>query len=110
MTDRHIRSIRGTAPTGARTTGGSAARARVRTGVRIHNGMPAGDLGEHGWERPWSGPNGGQCLEVKRLGDGRVAVRQSSDPTGPALIYTSEAISDFVRGVKQGAADHLVAR
>ncbi|WP_236047984.1 DUF397 domain-containing protein [Streptacidiphilus fuscans] len=69
--------------------------------------MPAGDLGDEGWECPWSGPNGGQCVEVKRLPDGRVAVRQSTDPSGPALIYTAEEIGAFVRGAKAGLADHL---
>lgn len=78
--------------------------------VLVRNGMPASDLGELGWECPWSGPNGGQCVELKRLADGRVALRQSTDPTGPALICTSEEIRALVRAVKQGAADHLVAR
>ncbi|WP_306320315.1 MULTISPECIES: DUF397 domain-containing protein [unclassified Streptomyces] len=75
----------------------------------VYNGMPARKLGEQGWERPWSGPNGGQCVETKLLADGRVAVRQSTDPAGPALIYTPEEIAAFVRGVKQGLADHLAA-
>lgn len=70
---------------------------------------PASDLGEQGWERPWSGPNGGQCVEMKRLADGRVAVRQSTDPTGPVLIYTQEEMTAFVAGVKKGLADHLTA-
>ncbi|MEU8697753.1 DUF397 domain-containing protein [Streptomyces sp. NPDC091387] len=75
----------------------------------VYNGMPACNLGEQGWERPWSGPNGGQCVEAKQLADGRVAVRQSTDPAGPALIYTPEEIAAFVRGVKEGLADHLAA-
>lgn len=77
--------------------------------LRVYNGMPARDLGDQGWERPWSGPNGGQCVETKLLADGRVAVRQSTDPAGPALIYAPEEIAAFVRGVKQGLADHLAA-
>ncbi|WP_405608206.1 DUF397 domain-containing protein [Streptomyces sp. NBC_00076] len=77
---------------------------------RVYNGMPASDLGEHGWECPWSGPNGGQCVETKQLPDGRVALRQSTDPGGPALIYTPEEIAAFVRGIKRGLADHLTAR
>ncbi|MDX3076690.1 DUF397 domain-containing protein [Streptomyces sp. NPDC088354] len=77
------------------------------TDDRVYNGMPATDLGEKGWECPWSGPNGGQCVETKRLDDGRVAVRQSTDPTGPALIYTPEEITAFIAGVKNGLADHL---
>ncbi|MFF2846494.1 DUF397 domain-containing protein [Streptomyces sp. NPDC058001] len=78
-------------------------------GRDIYNGMPATDLGELGWERPWSGTSGGQCVETKRLADGRVAIRQSTDPTGPALIYTPEEITAFVTGVKNGLADHLTA-
>ncbi|MGP4048125.1 DUF397 domain-containing protein [Streptomyces sp. 2A115] len=74
-----------------------------------NNGMSASDLDEQGWERPWSGPNGGQCVEMKRLADGRVAMRQSTDPAGPVLIYTPEEITAFVAGVKQGLADHLTA-
>ncbi|MFG2596864.1 DUF397 domain-containing protein [Streptomyces sp. DT20] len=75
----------------------------------VYNGMSARDLGEQGWERPWSGPNGGQCVETKKLADGRVAVRQSTDPAGPALIYAPEEIAAFLRGVKEGMADHLAA-
>ncbi|WUV81443.1 DUF397 domain-containing protein [Streptomyces sp. NBC_01476] len=73
----------------------------------VYNGMPAADLGETGWERPWSGTSGGQCVEMKRLADGRVAVRQSTDPAGPALIYTPEEMGAFVTGVKNGLADHM---
>lgn len=54
----------------------------------IYNGMPAAELGSEGWYKPWSGGNGGNCVEAMRLADGRVAVRQSADPDGPALIYT----------------------
>lgn len=79
------------------------------TDESVYNGMTASELGEQGWERPWSGPNGGQCVETKQLTDGRVALRQSTDPAGPALICASEEISAFVRGVKQGMADHLTA-
>ncbi|SEL14134.1 DUF397 domain-containing protein [Streptacidiphilus jiangxiensis] len=86
------------------TTGDNAASCRP-----VRSGMPASELGEQGWERPWSGPNGGQCVETKRLADGRVALRQSTDPTGPALIYTREEITAFVEGVKAGLADHLTA-
>jgi hypothetical protein len=74
-----------------------------------YNGMPAALLGELGWERPWSGTNGGQCVEAKRLADGRVAVRQSTDAEGPALIFTRDEFSAFVTGAKGGLVDHLIA-
>jgi hypothetical protein len=77
--------------------------------MTIYNGMPAGDLGGEGWECPWSGPSGGQCLEAKRLDDGRVAVRQSTDPEGPALIFTRGEFQAFISGARNGLADHLVS-
>ena len=76
--------------------------------MTIYNGMPATGLGQEGWECPWSGPSGGQCLEAKRLDDGRVAVRQSTDPGGPALIFTRGEFEAFVNGSKHGLADHLI--
>jgi hypothetical protein len=80
------------------------------TDSHVYNGMPAFDLGEQGWESPWSGPNGGQCVPTKLLADGRVALRQSTDPAGPALIYTPQEIAAFVAGTKHGLADPLAAR
>lgn len=77
------------------------------TSDSVYNGIPATELGDTGWECPWSGTSGGQCVEMKRLADGRVAVRQSTDPAGPALIYTPEEIGAFVTGVKNGLADHM---
>jgi uncharacterized protein DUF397 len=76
---------------------------------RIYNGMPALQLAREGWRKPWSGGNGGSCVEALRLEDGRVALRQSTDPEGPALICPADAIENFVRGAKAGAADFLLA-
>lgn len=75
---------------------------------RIFNGMPAGDLGLDGWLKPWSGTNGGDCLEAKKLLDGRVALRQSADPASPALILDPNEIRAFVTGAKSGVADFLL--
>ena len=75
---------------------------------RIYNGMPAKELGTEGWRKPWSGGNGGRCVEAMKLRDGRVALRQSTDPDGPALIYTSREIETFIQGAKAGEADFLL--
>jgi len=76
---------------------------------RIYNGMPATQLGTEGWRKPWSGGNGGSCVEVMKLRDGRVALRQSTDPDGPALIYTRQEMASFIRGAKAGEADFLLS-
>jgi hypothetical protein len=75
----------------------------------IHNGMPAGDLGTHGWMKPWSGGNGGNCVEVLKLQDGRIALRQSTDPEGPALLYTVSEMTAFIEAAKTGGADFLLS-
>ncbi|MFE1292543.1 DUF397 domain-containing protein [Streptomyces sp. NPDC058751] len=75
----------------------------------VHNGMPAAGLGTEGWHKPWSGTNGGSCVEAKRLPDGSVALRQSRDPEGPALIWSREEMAAFIEGAKSGQADFLIA-
>ncbi|MCX4561668.1 DUF397 domain-containing protein [Streptomyces phaeochromogenes] len=67
------------------------------------------DLGTEGWRKPWSGTNGGNCVQAKKLDGGRVALRQSTDPDGPALVYASSDIAEFITGIKAGAADFLLA-
>jgi Domain of unknown function (DUF397) len=74
----------------------------------LYNGMPAESLGPEGWLRPWSGGNGGSCVEAMKLPDGRIALRQSTDPQGPALLYTSAEMAAFIHGAKTGEADFLL--
>jgi hypothetical protein len=73
----------------------------------IRNGMPAVGLGPDGWVKPWS-DNGGSCLEAKKLPGGRVALRQSTHPDGPALILDPAEIRAFIHGAKAGLADDLL--
>ena len=75
----------------------------------IHNGMRATDLGTGAWVKPWSSPNGGDCLEAKKLPSGNVALRQSTDPEGPALILKRSEVQAFIAGAKDGLADFLLA-
>jgi hypothetical protein len=74
----------------------------------IYNGMPAKAIGGVTWHKPWSGSNGGACLEAAKLPGGSVAVRQSTDPEGPALIFEPAEIRAFIEGTRQGLADFLL--
>ncbi|MFJ5225914.1 DUF397 domain-containing protein [Streptomyces sp. NPDC088400] len=74
----------------------------------ICNGMSADELGADGWEKPWSGPNGGSCVETKKVDGGYIALRQSTDPSGPSLICTTTAMAEFIEGAKGGLADFLL--
>ncbi|WP_327346516.1 DUF397 domain-containing protein [Streptomyces europaeiscabiei] len=87
----------------------SQSRTCKQSHTRVYNGMPARELGSEGWHKPWSGGNGGNCLEAMKLADGRIAVRQSTDPDGPALIYTPAEMNAFIQGAKAGVADFLLS-
>ena len=49
-----------------------------------------------------SGTNGGQCVEVARLDDGTIGVRDSKNPNGPHLTFNRANWTAFVDGVKTG--------
>lgn len=51
-------------------------------------------------EQPQRG-NGGQCVEVADNLSGVVGVRDSKDPTGPALVFGPAAWRAFVTHAKQ---------
>jgi hypothetical protein len=70
---------------------------------RTANGMPASDLPGARWAKSsHSGPTGGNCVEVARLDDGQVAVRNSRHASGPALVFTALEWEAFVSGAKDG--------
>ena len=76
---------------------------------RMVNGMPAGELEGVTWQKSSrSGPNGNR-VECAALPGGGVAVRNSKDPEGPALIYTAAEIEAFVLGVRDGDFDNLLS-
>jgi hypothetical protein len=53
-----------------------------------------------------SGGNGGECVEVAFLDDGRVAVRDSKDAGhGPALVFTPGEWAAFAAGMADGEFD-----
>jgi hypothetical protein len=49
-----------------------------------------------------SGPTGGNCVEVAFLAGGEVALRNSRDPDGPALIFTRAEWDAFLGGARDG--------
>ncbi len=49
----------------------------------------------------YSSDQGGNCVEVAGLGGGR-AVRDSKDPSGPALVLTAAGWAAFTARVRAG--------
>jgi Domain of unknown function (DUF397) len=67
----------------------------------------SGSTSPRGITAPWvksshSGPTGGNCVEVAFLSDGEVALRNSRDPDGPALIFTKGEWDAFLGGARDG--------
>ena len=59
------------------------------------------DLNRADWRKSsYSGTNGGSCVEVARNLPGVVAVRDSKDPHGPALIFTPADWAAFTARLK----------
>ncbi|MQA27427.1 MAG: DUF397 domain-containing protein [Micromonosporaceae bacterium] len=77
---------------------------------QTYNGMPAGELLSVAWQKSRRSNPNGNCVEIAALPDsGGIAVRNSRDPDGPALIYTSDEIAAFVLGARDGDFDNLIA-
>ncbi|MEU0517887.1 DUF397 domain-containing protein [Streptosporangium sp. NPDC006007] len=49
-----------------------------------------------------SGSSNDNCVEVATNLPGLVAVRDSKDPSGPALTFSPAAWSDFLAGIHSG--------
>ncbi|MFE4971541.1 DUF397 domain-containing protein [Kitasatospora sp. NPDC056651] len=49
-----------------------------------------------------SGDDGGDCVEVASGLPGRVPVRDSKDPHGPALVFPESSWGAFIEAVRAG--------
>ncbi|AVZ77181.1 DUF397 domain-containing protein [Streptomyces lunaelactis] len=70
--------------------------------------MKAGALSPVTWTKSSHSNATGNCVEVAALPGDRVAIRNSRDPHGPALIYTREEVAAFVAGARSGDFDFMI--
>ncbi|HMG63806.1 MAG TPA: DUF397 domain-containing protein [Streptosporangiaceae bacterium] len=69
----------------------------------IRNGVRASSLAGVRWSKSArSGPTGGNCVEVAFLTGGDVALRNSRQPDGPALVFTAAEWDAFIGGARDG--------
>ena len=76
--------------------------------MKIENGVPATELSGVTWVKSRYSGAQGNCVELARLTGGSVAVRNSRDPQGPALVFTAQEVIAMFDGVREGEFDHLV--
>lgn len=73
--------------------------------MNIQARLLAADLPAARWRKSSrSGPWTDNCVEVAFV-DGGIAVRDSKDPSGPALLFTPAEWDAFLGGAKDGEFD-----
>ncbi|MHB6911294.1 DUF397 domain-containing protein [Streptomyces sp. DB-54] len=72
----------------------------------FHNGVAAKLLLGARWVKASASDGRDDCVELADLGE-NVAVRNSRDPEGPALIFTRSELAAFVDGSRKGEFDAM---
>ncbi|WP_433197801.1 DUF397 domain-containing protein [Nocardia sp. CA-107356] len=63
------------------------------------------DLSGAQWFKSSRSSSGKECVEVAHLDEGLVGVRDSKNPTGPALVFTPGEWDVFLAGARNGEFD-----
>jgi hypothetical protein len=74
----------------------------------IYNGISAAHLDGAVWRKSQRSNSQGACVEIARLDSATVAMRNSRDPRGTALIYPADAVRAMVSALRGGDFDYLV--
>jgi Domain of unknown function (DUF397) len=75
----------------------------------VRSGIPTGKLPAARWRKSGASNPSGSCVEIAKLPGGAVAVRNSRDTEGPALIYTQAEMAAFLRRIKNDEFDGLIS-
>jgi hypothetical protein len=72
----------------------------------FHNGIAAGTLQDARWVKARASDGKNECVELAEVGES-IAMRNSRDPEGPALIFTRSELAAFVDGASKGEFDAM---
>ncbi|MER5546450.1 DUF397 domain-containing protein [Streptomyces sp. NPDC001233] len=75
---------------------------------QVENGVEAHLIPGVTWTKSKHSNGAGDCVEVARLPNGGVAIRNSRFPQGPALVYTPREVTVFFAGVRDGEFDFVI--
>lgn len=73
----------------------------------FENGTTADSISGVTWQKASASNAFDNCVEVARLMDGEVAMRNSRFPAGPALVFTQSEVIAFLDGAKKGEFDGM---
>ncbi|WP_156893117.1 DUF397 domain-containing protein [Actinokineospora enzanensis] len=68
----------------------------------IRNGMTADEVPGARWRKGSRSGAVGNCVEVTPVDEARIAIRDSKNGSGPALVFRGPVIATFTRAVKAG--------
>jgi hypothetical protein len=68
-------------------------------------GVPLEEVTPLSWRKSTQSIGNGQCVEAARLTDGRLAMRDSMDTSGPLILFTRTEWHTLLRGIKEGEFD-----
>jgi hypothetical protein len=75
----------------------------------MYNGISAERLEGAEWRKSQRSNSQGACVELARLDSATVAMRNSRDPRGTALIYPAGAVRALVSALRAGDFDDLIS-
>ncbi len=75
----------------------------------IQNGISAAHLQGAAWRKSQRSNSQGACVELARLDSATVAMRNSRDPLGTALVYPADAVRAMVSALRAGELDDLIS-
>ncbi|MER6393685.1 DUF397 domain-containing protein [Streptomyces sp. NPDC001523] len=71
------------------------------------NGMAADDIKGAVWWKARASDALNNCVEIARVSEDAVALRNSRFPEGPALVFTRSEIVAFLSGARGGEFDGM---
>ena len=74
----------------------------------LYNGISATKLEGATWRKSQRSNSQGACVELARLDVATVAMRNSRDPRGTALVYPADAVRAMVGALRSGELDYLL--
>lgn len=77
--------------------------------MSAYNGISATELTGAAWQKSERSNSRGSCVEMAKLPDGSIAMRNSRFPGGPALVYTQAEIDALILGAKDGDFDNFLS-
>ena len=75
----------------------------------IQNGISAALIEGAVWRKSQRSNSQGACVELARLDSVTVAMRNSRDSQGTALVYPADAVRAMVRALRAGEFNDLVS-